>query len=321
MSKLPKSIKVYKNEEEFESNLPETVKLLKTKEGSKVFVVGCSHFSRKSQDDVSLVIRNVKPDVVVLELCHLRVDILNEKNLSRELSKETVAQVLKKHGPITGGFYLYLSRMSTTITKELGEAPGGECRRAIAEVEKFVPNCKVLLGDRPINITVQRAIRGLSLTEKILFSLYMLIPRKSGSPLTHEFVEQYKKEEYLTGDLIDDKSTKSEFPSITKSFLTERDMFLAHTLKKSADFQKTSGGILRPVKVVGIIGIGHMKGIMKNWENVDHRQIKEFMKIPPQRFSVQVATFCVKYGLAALVGYGSYSLFNSREEKNIIYFK
>lgn len=315
MSKLPKSIKIYKNDEEFESNLPETVKLLKTKEGSKVFVVGCSHFSRKSQDDVSLVIRNVKPDVVVLELCHLRVDILNlnEKNISKELSTETVAQILKKHGPITGGFYLYLLRMSTTITKELGEAPGGECRRAISEVENFVPNCKILLGDRPINITVQRAIRGLSLSEKILFSLYMLLPRKSGPPLTHEFVEQYKKEEYLNGD---DERTKGEFPSITKSFLTERDMFLAHTLKKSADFQKTSGGILRPVKVVGIVGIGHMKGIMKYWENVNHLQIKEFMKIPPPKFSVQIATFCVKYGLAALVGYGSYSLFNSREEKN-----
>lgn len=314
MSKLPKSIKIYKNESEFESNLPETVKLLKTKEGSKVYVVGCSHFSRKSQDDVSLVIRNVKPDIVMLELCHLRVNILNlnEKNLSKELTTETVAEILKKHGPITGGFYLYLLKMSTTITKELGEQPGGECRRAIAEVEKFVPNCKILLGDRPINITVQRAIRGLSLSEKILFSLYMLIPRKSGPPLTHEFVEQYKKEEYLNGG-----ETKSEFPSITKSFLTERDMFLAHTLKKSADFQKTSGGILRPVKVVGIIGIGHMKGIMKYWENVDQRQIKEFMKIPPQTLSVKFATFFAKYGLAALVGYGSYSLFNSREKKII----
>lgn len=317
MSKLPETIKIYKNEQEFESNLPETVKLLKTKEGSKVFIVGCSHFSRKSQDDVSLVIRNVKPDVVMLELCHLRVDILdlNENELSQELSKETVAEILKKHGPIAGGFYVYLSRMSTSITKQLGEAPGGECRRAVAEVEQFLPNCKILLGDRPINITVQRAVRGLSLTEKILFSLYMLIPRKSGPPLTHEFVEQHKKEEYLNED---SDRTKSEFPSITKSFVTERDMFLAHTLKKSADFQKTSGGILRPVKVVGIIGIGHMKGIMKHWENVDHRQIKEFMKIPPQRMSVQIATFCVKYGLAALVGYGSYSLFNSREKNNLI---
>lgn len=315
MSKLPKSIKIYKNDQEFEANLPETVKLLKTKEGSKVFLVGCSHFSKESQDDVSLVIRNVKPDVVMLELCHLRVDILNinETNHEQELSTEKVTAILKKHGPITGGFYLYLLRMSTSITKQLGVAPGGECRRAIAEVEEFVPNCKILLGDRPINITVQRAIRGLSLSEKILFSLYMLVPRKNGTPITHEFVEQYKTEEYLKKG--DDEKTKTEFPSITKSFVTERDMFLAHTLQKSADFQKTSGGILRPVKVVGIIGIGHIKGIMKYWEKVDHLQIKEFLKIPPQKMSVQIATFCVKYGLAALVGYGSYSLFNSKEKK------
>lgn len=50
--------------------------------------------------------------------------------------------------------------MSAKLTKELGMAPGGEFRRALAEASK-IPNCNVHLGDRPINITLQRAIKGL----------------------------------------------------------------------------------------------------------------------------------------------------------------
>lgn len=50
-------IKIYDNIEEFDRNLPSTVTLLSNEFGSKVYVVGTAHFSKESQDDVSLVIR------------------------------------------------------------------------------------------------------------------------------------------------------------------------------------------------------------------------------------------------------------------------
>lgn len=49
------SIKVYNSIEEFDRNLPQTVTLLKTPTGSRVYLVGTAHFSKESQDDVSLV--------------------------------------------------------------------------------------------------------------------------------------------------------------------------------------------------------------------------------------------------------------------------
>lgn len=51
-------VKMYKTVGEFERNLPKTVTLLQTPEGSKVYVVGTAHFSRESMDDVSLVSAN-----------------------------------------------------------------------------------------------------------------------------------------------------------------------------------------------------------------------------------------------------------------------
>lgn len=49
------SIKIYKSIKEFDKNLPHTVTKLTTPHGSVVYLVGTAHFSKESQDDVSLV--------------------------------------------------------------------------------------------------------------------------------------------------------------------------------------------------------------------------------------------------------------------------
>lgn len=72
-----KEIKIYDTVEEFERNLPKTVTILNTPFGSKVYLVGTAHFSEESQNDVSFVIQNVKPDVVLVELCQARTHILS----------------------------------------------------------------------------------------------------------------------------------------------------------------------------------------------------------------------------------------------------
>lgn len=59
-SQLPDNIKVYGSVEEFDRNLPHTVTRLVTETGSVVYVVGTAHFSRESQDDVSLVSKKKK---------------------------------------------------------------------------------------------------------------------------------------------------------------------------------------------------------------------------------------------------------------------
>lgn len=58
-------------------DLPETCTLLTTNKGAKVFLIGTAHFSKESQTDVSQVMRAVQPDIVVLELCKSRTNILH----------------------------------------------------------------------------------------------------------------------------------------------------------------------------------------------------------------------------------------------------
>lgn len=191
-------LEIYEDIEEFNRNLPDTVTLLRTPTGNNVYLIGTAHFSEASQRDVAFVIRNVRPRAVVVELCSSRVHILkhDEKTLleeAKDINMQKIRNVIRTNGVVNGMFYILLLNMSAKLTKELGMAPGGEFRTAMKEATK-IPNCLVHLGDRPINITLQRAIKGLSLwqTLKLVYKLMSF-----DEEITKEEVEQCKQKDLL----------------------------------------------------------------------------------------------------------------------------
>lgn len=130
-----------KSDEDFDNNLPPTVTLLKhEKTGAKVYLIGTAHFSKESQEDVVKVMTNVKPNVVIIELCPARMNILNldEETLLNEAKNIDFAKmtsIIKSNGLYNGIMYLFLLSTSAQITKQLGMAPGGEFRTAYKEVK------------------------------------------------------------------------------------------------------------------------------------------------------------------------------------------
>jgi pheromone shutdown protein TraB len=86
--------------------------------------------------------------------------------------------------------------MSAHLTKELGMAPGGEFRRAFQEARK-IPNCSVHLGDRPINITLQRALASLTWWQTTKLTWHILT---SKDPISKEEVRVlYNSRPYIIG--------------------------------------------------------------------------------------------------------------------------
>jgi pheromone shutdown protein TraB len=63
-------------------------------------------------------------------------------------------------------------------------------------------------------------------------------------------------------------------------FVTERDLFLAHSLQVAADsipmhaMPGRVGEGADPVVVVGVVGIGHVPGILSNWGKVTKDDIR-----------------------------------------------
>ncbi|XP_013114148.1 traB domain-containing protein [Stomoxys calcitrans] len=302
-----REIKIYDTLEEFERNLPSTVTVLDTPFGSKVYLVGTAHFSEESQDDVSFVIRNIRPDVVMVELCPSRIPILklDEKTLLEEAKSFNLAKIrsiIHSHGYINGIFFILLLQMSAQIAKDLGMAPGGEFRRAFEEIHKL-PGCMLHLGDRPIRVTLHRALRALSLwqTVKLVWRL------TSSDTISIEEVEECKQRDLLEKLM---QEMAGEFPEFSDVFVKERDLYLCHSLQMAALplLPADGSGEPRPVRVVGVVGIGHANGIAKMWGNVDAHIIPTIMEIPPASLSTRICKYTVKYGLIGLTLYGAFKL-------------
>lgn len=191
-----------------------------------------------------------------------------------------------------------LLNMSAKLTKELGMAPGGEFRRAMEEATR-IPNCIVQLGDRPINITLQRALKGLSYfqTVKLIWRLLSF-----DDTISKTDVEQCKNKDLLE-ELMKEMSV--EFPAFGQVFVKERDIFLCHNMQMATQYHQQSSR-MQPRNVVGVVGIGHCAGIAENWGKIDPQEISKLMIIPPTSKTMKICKFTLKYGTYSLIAYGLY---------------
>ncbi|CAL4093167.1 unnamed protein product, partial [Meganyctiphanes norvegica] len=266
-------------ESKADTSLPETVTRLDTQHGSSVYLVGTAHFSKESQEDVALTIRTVKPDIVVVELCKARTAILqlDEETIlqeSRNLDRGKIMMILRQHGTIQGLLYILLLSVSAHITKELGMAPGGEFRTAFAEARRSAPGCIMQLGDRPIAITLARALASLSLWHKIKLTWHMITSKE---PISKEEVERCKQRDFIEEMLAE---MTGQFPAISEVFVKERDIYLCRSLQAAAhpipDPSSPTGVTGRVV--VGVVGIGHVPGIVERWGKVTEADIPPIMR-------------------------------------------
>ncbi|XP_013189546.2 traB domain-containing protein isoform X2 [Amyelois transitella] len=288
-----------------DDGLPDTVTVLNAEDGGKVYVVGTAHFSLQSQEDVSKVIQEVNPHIVMVELCQQRTNILlldeeiilrEAKNINIKKIRETMAQ----NGVFNGLMYILLLNMSAHITRELGMAPGGEFRRAMAEAKK-IPNCIVQLGDRPIDITLHRAIASLSWGQTIRFIWHLLTSNKS---ISAEEVEKCKQKKMLE-DMLEEMA--QEFPALERVFVVERDMFLCHSLQLAAMQPRRE-----PCRIVGVVGIGHVNGIVQHWGKIKPQDIPPLLDVPPPSLTTRVVRVSVRVALAGALVYAAARLMPRR---------
>ncbi|KAG7197123.1 hypothetical protein KM043_007213 [Ampulex compressa] len=267
-----------------DERLPETVTLLTTSQGGKVYLVGTAHFSVESQNDVSTIIQAVQPHTVVVELCKARIGILqlDEEVLYRytkNLTFQCMLNSIKQYGVYNGLVYVLMLKTAAHVAKELGMAPGGEFRRAFEEAKK-VPNCTIHLADRAIDITIQRAIRSLSWWQTLKFWWYLM---NIQGHISKEEVELCKQRNLLD-DMI--AELKEEFPTVEES-----------TINKSV-----------PPRVVGVVGIGHTSGIIQNWRKINTANIPPIMSIPPQALSTKILKYTVWASFMGTIIYMGYKI-------------
>uniref|UniRef100_A0A0D3H2U1 TraB domain-containing protein n=3 Tax=Oryza TaxID=4527 RepID=A0A0D3H2U1_9ORYZ len=209
-------------------------------EPEDVWILGTSHLSEESVADVERVLRAVRPDNVV--------PLLKSNMFSLGGSKffGAVNRSINLGGQTALALRLLLAVFSSKISSGANR-PFGEEFRAARKVSEDL-GAQLVLGDRPIEITLERAWKSLSWDEKtkLVVSLFRGITsttdtsqdeKAAGSPY-----ELYEK-------------LSISYPSLLQPLIHERDMFLAWSLKRSKAVNKSK-------TVVGIIGKGHMNGVV-----------------------------------------------------------
>ncbi|CAI5664780.1 unnamed protein product [Oreochromis niloticus] len=283
--------------------LPETVSCLTAPDGSILYLVGTAHFSDSSKKDVATTIRAVQPDVVVVELCQYRVSMLkmDENTLLKEakdINLDKVQQAIKQNGLMSGLMQILLLKVSAHITEQLGMAPGGEFREAFKEAGR-VPFCKFHLGDRPIPVTFKRAIAALSLWQKarLAWGLCFL-----SDPISKEDVEKCKQKDLLEQTMSE---MIGEFPALHKTIVAERDIYLTHTLRQATRCVESPPNAQKvPAVVVGVVGMGHVPGIERNWDK--QLNINEIMSVAPPSRIGWVLCAVIKGVMMGMLGYACY---------------
>jgi len=270
--------------------LPPTVTTLVSPNSATVHIVGTAHVSRASVDEVREVIRFTRPNSVLLELCASRVSILlspqfedkpppSESNTTSQSQQPDQAQgqpSVAQQNPIPpvsmlqvlqsakrdGIFAALLSYLYSNVRAKLKVLPGAEFRAAFEEAKK-IPGCKIILGDRPIDITLKRTWANLTLWEKIKL-VYTLI-RESAIDITEEDIERVKDTDLFTAMLGE---LSKQYPGIANPLIYERDLFLTCRVRECPG----------PV-VVAVVGLGHVEGIKKSWsKEIDS---KSLLTVPP----------------------------------------
>ncbi|KAL6661001.1 hypothetical protein ACP70R_000385 [Stipagrostis hirtigluma subsp. patula] len=232
-------------------------------EPEDVWILGTSHLSPESVADVERVLRAVRPDNVVVELCrsspHCRAGIMyvssdgsdepllksNMFSLGGAKFFGAVNRSINLGGQSALALRLLLAVFSSKISSGANR-PFGEEFRAARRVSEDI-GAQLVLGDRPIEITLERAWKSLSWDEKskLLISLFRGITSSTNTPDEKTASSPYELYEKLS----------SSYPSLLQPLIHERDMFLAWSLKRSKAVNKSK-------TVVGVVGKGHMNGIV-----------------------------------------------------------
>lgn len=146
---------------------------------------------------------------------------------------------------------LLLSRLSARLAGSLGVQGGGEFVAAREEAEAL--GAQLVLGDRPIEITLQRAWDALTWRQRWRLAAELadgLLSVQQAS-LDGAAVERLKDDDAVS---LLFNVLSQQYPQLVGPLVHERDLYLAWSLKRS----KAVNGAR---SVVGVVGKGHLRGV------------------------------------------------------------
>ncbi|XP_011030034.1 PREDICTED: traB domain-containing protein isoform X1 [Populus euphratica] len=233
-------------------------------EPEAIWLVGTTHISSQSAAEVERVVRAVKPDNIVVELCRSRAGIMyisDEGADGQQLRSSmfslsgtgffgAVGRSINLGGQTALALRLLLALFSSKISSDVNRPFGDEFRAARKVAEEI--GAQIVLGDRPIEITLERAWNSLKWREKLSLVIAVVRGITSSSDISKNNFKASSTDD-RTFQLYEQLSFS--YPSLLQPLIHERDTYLAWSLKRSK-------AVNNGKRVVGVIGKGHMNGVI-----------------------------------------------------------
>jgi len=261
--------------------------------GCEVFLLGTSHISSSSCEDVRLLMECAQPDCLFLELCPQRLSVLEDapptqpiyetqSTIPKEIEqkhqksknknkKPSMLEQIKAMQSQTPGMSKssalstvlfteiqsdYALKLNMTIGAEFREA--FQCAIRQRSSSYPVQPCQIILGDRPVMLSLLRTWESLNFFARIKLMIglfWSLLP--FNQPSAEEIKEWMDSILRDGGEDALSKSMKElskHFPTVEQVIIHERDRYMYAKLNQLA--QK-----LGCKKIVAVVGAGHCAGI------------------------------------------------------------
>ncbi|XP_074319641.1 uncharacterized protein LOC141656592 isoform X2 [Silene latifolia] len=145
---------------------------------------------------------------------------------------------------------ILLAAFSSKISSDIDRPFGDEFR--VARIVSEEIGAQLVLGDRPIEITLERAWKSLKWTEKMSLVSSVIRGITSSSDTSRDNV---KKSDSADNPYQLYEKLSCSYPSLLQPLIHERDTYLAWSLKRSKAVNNCK-------TVVGVIGKGHLNGVI-----------------------------------------------------------
>ena len=228
----------------------------------EIVLVGTAHVSRTSVEEVRATLAETGPDVVAVELCQSRYDVL--KNPRQWQETDILKVIREKKAPFLFA-NLVLASFQRRIGEKLGVRPGEEMRVAVEEAESG--GIPVALIDREVRVTLQRAWRKLTCREKLKLVWFSLTSVLVTEDLGEEDIERFKEKDVLTAAV---EEIGQQAPTVKRVLLDERDAYMA---RKLLDIEAG--------KVLAVVGAGHVQGLIRRLRD-PVEDVDELETVPPK---------------------------------------
>ncbi len=254
-------------------------------DGKEVILIGTSHVSKVSAQQVKEVIEFEKPDSVCIELDEQRYQSVIAKNRWKDMD---IFKVIKEKKATLLLMNLVISSSQKRFAKQFGIKAGQEMIQAIHSTNEIGSN--LVLADRNIQITFSRIWKRLGLWGKLNLTMQIILSIFSDESITEEEMEKMKSQDMIDSML---KEFTATFPKIKIPLIDERDQYLAQKIKDAPGS-----------KVVAVLGAAHVFGIKE--EIKKEHDLKVLCQVPAKSKIPIILAWLVPVLILSMMGYTFY---------------